>query len=157
MTPFCYIKKQDKTRTVCVMTSPHFDGQLIGKIFQKMTGGISVEGSSSKDGAKALMKSIRVLKKPNFDMAISPDGPRGPRHSVAPGVVMLSQRLNIPIVTINTRSSSNWKFNTWDKMFLPKPFSKIDFYLSEPFYLDGLDIEQASKKVKDKLMENAHV
>lgn len=157
MTPFCYNKLQDKNRIVSVITSPHFDGQLIGKVIEKLASSESIAGSSSKDGAKALIRALRVLKKPNYDLAIAPDGPRGPRHVVAQGIVALSQRLHVPIVTVNCKASSYWEFKSWDKMFLPKPFSKIDFYVGESFLLDGLEMKEAIKKVKGKLMENAHV
>ncbi len=157
MTPFCYPEVGNKQKSVYVMTSEHFDGQLIGKIFNNITGGKSVKGSSRRGGVKALVGALRVLKQKNSDLAIAPDGPRGPRHSVAQGVVALSQKLNLPIVAINCKPTSCWKFKTWDNMFLPKPFSKIEFFLSEPFYLDGLNMDDAKQKVKDKLMENAYV
>lgn len=157
MTPFCYKKLQHKNRSVCVITSPHFDGQLIDKIIKLIAGGESIQGSSSKDGAKALMGAIRRLKKPKNDLAIAPDGPRGPRHEVAQGIVILSQRLNVPIVTVNCDASSFWEFKSWDKMFLPKPFSKIDFFIGESFLLTGLSMDEGIKKVKEKLLENAHV
>lgn len=159
MSPFCYLKMQeDKTREICVITSRHFDGRLIGNILKRVVANSkTIEGSSSKGGSKALVGAIRFLKRPKCDIAISPDGPRGPRHTVAQGIVVLSQRLNVPIVTINCKSSSCWRFKSWDKMFLPKPFSTIDFFISKPFYLEGLSLEEGKQKVKEKLMENAYV
>lgn len=157
MTPFCYLKMQTIKRSICVITSRHFDGRMIGEVLKKIVkGGKSVEGSSSKGGSKSLRVAMKILKDGD-DLAIAPDGPRGPRHSVAQGIVILSQRMNVPIVVLNCKASSSWRFKSWDRMFLPKPFSRIDFFVSEPFYLDGLDVKEGRKKVKDMLMENADV
>lgn len=151
---FLLQSKKRKNRNVCVMTSPHFDGQLIDKIIRKITNGDTIKGSSNKDGAKVLRQAFKVLKSKNLDLAIAPDGPRGPRHKAAQGIVVLSQRLKVPIVTVNCKASSFWQFNSWDKMFLPKPFSRIDFYIGEPFLLEGLDMNDGMKKVQERLMKN---
>lgn len=155
MTPFCYKKKSHKNQNVYVLASPHRDGIMIQNTIKQIAKSKSILGSSVKNPAKALIGAMKILKEKNNSIAISPDGPKGPRHSVAQGVVILSQKLHVPIVTVNCKASSCWKFNSWDKMFLPKPFSKIDFYIGEPFYLDGLQLQNAINTVKQKLLQNA--
>ncbi len=157
LSPFCYNHFSHRGFTNTIITSTHFDGRLVGKIIADLGGATTLQGSSSKGGAKALIASMRLLKKQNNNIFIAPDGPRGPRHEVAQGAVVLSQKLNIPIATVSVKPSRAWEFNSWDKMILPKPFSRIDFYMGEPFYLDGLSLEEGKVKTKEKLMENAYV
>lgn len=154
--PFCYKKKNIYNKTFCVIASPHGDGQFIAKIIRFFVGGVIISGSSKKGGSNALRQSLKLLKKPGYDLAIAPDGPRGPRHSVAQGCVVISQLLNIPIQAVNLQCSSFWEFNTWDKMRLPKPFSKIEFHISEPFFLKDLELEEAKSIIKQRLGDNAH-
>lgn len=156
MTPFCYKKRQREDVKGYIVVSPHFDGQLIAKSLKIIANAKTIDGSTSKGGTRVLIKGIKVLKEPNTMLAISVDGPRGPRHSVAQGAAIISQRLHVPIVTINCKASSYWEFNSWDKMFLPKPFSKLDFFVGEPFLLDDLSIDEAREKIRKRLMENAH-
>ncbi len=156
MTPFCYKKLQPHPFQVCVMTSEHFDGQLIAGVIQKIAGGFSIKGSTRKGGARVLIEALKVLKQKHTNLAISPDGPKGPRHEVAQGAVVIAQKLKLPIVTVNCTADRYWEFSSWDKMFLPKPFSRVDFYVSESFYLNELSLEEGIKKLKEKMMEHAH-
>lgn len=153
--PFCYNKMKNQDRDVSVIASPHGDGQLVGSVIKKLTSGKTIDGSSSKNALKALLLAIKDIKSGLYNVAIAPDGPRGPMHSVAGGVVMLSQKADAPIVTFNCKASSFWQFSSWDKMFLPKPFSTIDFYIGEPFLLTNLSVEEGIQKVKERLSFNA--
>ena len=114
----------------------------------------AVRGSSSKGAAKVLISAIRELKEGN-DIAITPDGPRGPRHSVADGVIAIAQKSGARIIVLNSKPSKYWQFNSWDKFILPKPFGKINFYMSEPFNINDLEFEEARSFIKDKMMLNA--
>ncbi|MAD41416.1 MAG: hypothetical protein CL623_03390 [Arcobacter sp.] len=113
-----------------------------------------IRGSSSKGAAKALISTIKEIKA-GSDVALTPDGPRGPRFSVAPGVVAIAQKSNAKIIVLNSKPSKYWQFSSWDKFILPKPFGKIDFYLSEPFCIEGLEFEEAKEFIKDKMMTHA--
>lgn len=137
---------------VSAMISDHRDGEAITKTVEYFGIG-AVRGSSSRGGAKALISAIKTYKDGSC-VAITPDGPKGPRHSVASGIVMLSQKLDADVVTLTIKPSAYWQFNSWDKFFIPKPFSKIDFYFSEPFKLTGLEEEEAKRLIKEKMMEN---
>ena len=76
----------------------------------------------------------------NDDIIITPDGPRGPYHSISDGAILLAHKKNVKIRILNYEASRFWQFKSWDKMILPKPFSKIVYRLSEP-----LDVSQLSK------------
>ena len=71
------------------------------------------------------------------------------------GVIAIAQKSAARIVVLNSKPSSYWQFNSWDKFILPKPFGKIDFYMSEPFNINDLEFEEARSFIKDKMMLNA--
>lgn len=140
-------------KTIDSIISEHGDGEIASR-FIEILGGGTIRGSSTRGGAKALKGAFKSIAQ-NRDIGITPDGPKGPRHSISDGVVLIAQKKNIPIVAINCNVSSCWRFKSWDKAFIPKPFSTLDFYFSDPFYLEGLDKEEAKKLVKERLMKYA--
>ena len=129
------------------------DGEILSKIYN-LFGGEIIRGSSSKGATKALISTIREIKA-GSDIALTPDGPRGPRHAVADGVIAIAQKSGARIVVLNSKASKYWQFKSWDKFILPKPFGKIDFYMSEPFNINDLEFEEARSFIKDKMMLNA--
>ena len=138
---------------VKAMISHNKDGEIIAKIYALLGTGL-IRGSSSKGAAKALISTIKEIKS-GSDVALTPDGPRGPRYSVADGVVAIAQKSKAKIVVLNSKPSKYWQFSSWDKFVLPKPFGKIDFYLSEPFSIEGLEFEEAKEFIKEKMMTHA--
>ena len=100
------------------------------------------------------MRALRELKVGN-DVAITPDGPRGPRYSIADGVVIISQKSGKNIRCFNAIPSKYWQFNSWDKFVLPKPFGKIDFYISEPFSVKDMELEDAKSLIKTKMLQHS--
>ncbi|NOX16311.1 MAG: lysophospholipid acyltransferase family protein [Epsilonproteobacteria bacterium] len=141
------------SKKIDTIISSHFDGELIAKIVA-IYGGGSIRGSSTRGGLKALKKSFRSLSLKR-DLAITPDGPKGPSHSVADGIILISKKKNVPIVTLNCKPSSYWQLNSWDKFVIPKPFSTLNIFIGEPFYLNDLSMEESKKLIKERLMENA--
>jgi len=135
---------------VKTMISHNKDGEIIAKIYSLLGTGL-IRGSSSKGAAKALISTIKEIKS-GSDVALTPDGPRGPRHSVADGVIAIAQKSGARIITLNTKPSKYWQFRSWDKFIMPKPFGKIDFYLSEPYDIKDLEFEEARELIKQKLM-----
>ena len=150
--PFNY-KKIRPNKTVKGMISQNKDGEILSRAFS-LLGIEAIRGSSSKGAAKALISTIKEIKSGN-DVAITPDGPRGPRYSVADGVVAIAQKSKSKIVILNSKPSNYWQFNSWDKFVLPKPFGKIDFYMSEPYDINDLEFDEAKEFIKEKLMIHA--
>lgn len=151
MQPFLY-KKIRKKRDISVMISEHFDGEIISKLINLFKFN-SIRGSSKRGGVKALAKALRAIK--TQDIAITPDGPRGPMHSVADGVVAISKKSKAKVVLFNIKVDRYWRLNSWDKFIIPKPFSNIEFFVSEPISLSELDSESAKNYIKERLLENA--
>lgn len=114
---------QHRDEGVAVLISQHSDGEIIAHICEAL-GYTTVRGSTSRGGARALVEMARLLEQ-GVDVAITPDGPRGPARSIAPGVVYVAQRANVPIVPIYVRASRAWHLRTWDRFMIPKPFARI--------------------------------
>jgi len=117
-----------------VLISQSKDGEVIAQIF-KQQGNIPVRGSSTRGGVRALVKVLRLLREKNRICAITPDGPQGPRFRVQPGVILLAQKMQIPIIPIGASASRVKIFNSWDRFMLPLPFSKYVLMDGHPVWV----------------------
>ncbi len=113
-----------------VIVSEHRDGEIIARILASL-GFTAVRGSSSRGGARALLEAAAVLER-GMDIAITPDGPRGPRHSYAPGAVTLAFRAGVPVVSITSHVDRAWTLKSWDAFEIPKPFARVTVAYSVP-------------------------
>ena len=147
--PLMFKTTMSKDDKCSVIISEHFDGKMIAKVVNLFGLG-DIGGSSTRGGIKAIKESFKLLDKKEC-VAITPDGPRGPRHSVADGIVAISQKKDVNIVAYSYKASSFWRLKSWDKFLVPKPFSKVDFYISEPFSLSGLSSDEAKELIKKRL------
>lgn len=116
-----------------VVISASFDGELIAAP-SRMFGYIPARGSSSKK-AVSLLKSMLGLAK-EHSIAITPDGPKGPKYVIKDGAFFLAYMSKIPIIPISVKTGSKWQFNSWDQYIIPKPFSKIDVLYHPAVYVD---------------------
>jgi lysophospholipid acyltransferase (LPLAT)-like uncharacterized protein len=151
MMPLGYKKLKPNGKLVGVI-SEHRDGETIKRIYRYF-GVDAVRGSSTRGGVKALINAISTLKQ-GIDVVITPDGPKGPRHQVANGIIAMAQKTNSPIMTYSFQPSRYWQMKSWDKFIVPKPFGIIHFYISEPFYVDNISQEEARVKIKSNMMKN---
>jgi len=152
MQPFNY-KKIRPHGKVSAMISEHKDGEAITRTVEYL-GIDSIRGSSTRGGAKVLIKALKELKA-GYDIAITPDGPKGPRHSVADGIVAISQKTNARILIFNCRPTKYWQFNSWDKFIIPKPFGKLEFFIQEPLDITSMKLDEAKELIKNKMLLNA--
>ena len=88
----------------------------------------SVRGSSSRRGATAMRELLEKVAA-GHDIAITPDGPRGPAGELGPGLVYLAQKAAIPILPCHARFHGAVRLNTWDRFAIPLPFSKLEVTL----------------------------
>ena len=104
----------------------------------------TVRGSSSRRGVAALIALKKALKA-GEQLFVTPDGPRGPRYELQPGVVKLAQSSGAPIIPVRFEHSSSWRLKSWDRFYIPKPFSKVKIIVEEaihvPAKLDENDFE----------------
>ncbi len=149
MLPFLY-RKIRTIPNIFVIISEHFDGELIATL-QGYFGFKTIRGSKSKSGTRVLIQALSKLNK-GSDVAITPDGPRGPYHSVADGIVAIAQKTGVNIVVFHTIPSRYWELKTWDRFRIPKPFSRIDYYAMSGFKIDqNMDKESAKKIIYEKM------
>jgi lipopolysaccharide heptosyltransferase II len=135
---------------IVIMVSLSKDGELLSKILQKF-GYLTVRGSSSKGGKKALIKIIRYARK-GYSLAFAADGPRGPYHKLKLGVVYASQKTGMPLIPISCSSKNKIVLNnSWDKSIIPLPFSKMVQVYGTPIYVNDNDnIEEKRILVEEK-------
>lgn len=127
MLPLLYYHRN---RQISVLVSEHGDGEIIARILEDF-GFRLVRGSSSRGAARALIAVDRELRA-GYDVGITPDGPRGPRHSVAPGALLAAHRAGAKLVPLAAQASSFWQLGSWDRFMIPKPFARITLAYGEP-------------------------
>ncbi len=106
-----------------VMSSFSYDGEYMGRIIRKF-GFVPVKGSSSRNPVRALLGLRRALEQ-GWTVAFTLDGPRGPRHKIKPGPVGLGRSTGLPLTTFHVGVEKGWTLNSWDRMVIPKPFSRV--------------------------------
>ena len=140
-----------------VLTSPSHDGAALAS-FARTVGLEAVRGSSSRRGSRALKELVGVVRS-GRDVGITPDGPRGPRYRLHPGLVKLAQVTRAPILGIHVHFGRAIRFKTWDRFALPLPFSRLtiifDELLEVPRELDDDAFE--TKRVEVECMMRAGV
>jgi lysophospholipid acyltransferase (LPLAT)-like uncharacterized protein len=104
-----------------MLLSKHRDADVLFRLAHHM-GFECVRGSSYRGGAAALMELSRVGGE--MHVAITPDGPRGPRRELAQGAVFLASRLGLPIVPMGLAYDRPWRLKSWDRFAIPRPFSR---------------------------------
>jgi Kdo2-lipid IVA 3' secondary acyltransferase len=115
---------------VSVVISEHRDGEIIARIVESF-GFKTIRGSSSRGAARALIGIVRELER-GSEVAVTPDGPRGPARRFASGALVAAQRVGVPIVGIGVVASRAWRLNSWDRFMIPKPFSRVQIAYTLP-------------------------
>lgn len=138
---------------VAILVSEHRDGELIARL-AKSIGYRLIRGSSSKGGERALLELAKELRE-GREVAVTPDGPRGPARSYAPGALIAAQRTGAPILPIAAHSNSAWRLSSWDGFMIPKPFAKITIAYGNATRVSAESSREAAAEapVFQKLME----
>jgi lysophospholipid acyltransferase (LPLAT)-like uncharacterized protein len=139
-----------------VLISRHSDGEYIARVIQRL-GNKAVRGSTTRGGARALLSMIKKIKEEDDSLAITPDGPKGPRFIVQPGVIFLAQKAGYPIVPVSLGLTKYWELPSWDRFRIPKPFSKAVMIYGEPITippkLERSEVEEYRKLLEKRLNE----
>lgn len=140
-------------RGVLVLTSASKDGMWLGLVAGYLGMG-SVRGSSSRRGATAMRELLERVGD-GFDIAITPDGPRGPQYELGPGLVYLAHKAQLPILPCHAKFDRAWQLRTWDGFLIPKPFSRVEVTLGPllhvPVTADGEHLEAERRKIESVL------
>lgn len=109
------------------LTSASKDGEIVAAFLERF-GIRAIRGSSSRGGGRALVEMKRAIQDGYF-MGITPDGPRGPRYRLNPGVVKLAQMTGGTLVPMHVSYSRFWRLKSWDGFMIPKPFATVEIIL----------------------------
>ena len=129
------------------LTSKSKDGDLLAKILRKWNYEV-VRGSSSVGGDVALGILIDYTKN-DYSIAITPDGPRGPRHKFKAGAVITAKKANVPIILSGVGYKKRKVLKNWDKFEVPFFFSSAKIIYSDPIYVSKeLDYDETSDVIE---------
>jgi len=153
---FGYVRKRNRTRGMAAIVSASKDGGFLTAILERF-GVQPVRGSSSRRGQQA-MRELITWAEQGWDLAITPDGPRGPRYKIQQGVTSLAQLTGLPILPAGY--NLRWKIclKSWDRFQIPIPFSRCDVIIEKPMRVPReatdeqretlrLTLEQTLKKI----------
>lgn len=145
---------------ISVLISNHSDGEMIAQACKHL-GFSLVRGSSTRGGIEAIRNMVKLSKAGHI--AITPDGPKGPRGVVQPGIVYLASKSGLPIIPMGFAYSSVKRANSWDKFAIPNPFSKVVLVTTPEIYipqdLDKENLQTHLNRVQselDRASEVAH-
>ena len=134
---------------IAILVSRHRDGELITQVV-RMLRGRAIRGSTTRGGAAALRGMMRETRSPH--LAITPDGPRGPRRTMQIGAVYLASRTGMPLVPVGCAAHDCWRIPSWDRMMLPRPGRAVRLVVGRAIDVpDGLDregLQQARRRVQ---------
>ncbi len=122
-----YFSRYMKPHRAAALTSASKDGDIMATILGQFGIG-AIRGSSSRRGAVAMLEMKRALDA-GFEVAITPDGPRGPKHQLHSGVIALAQHTGVSVLPIRVSYSRCWRLRSWDEFQIPYPFATVEVTL----------------------------
>jgi lysophospholipid acyltransferase (LPLAT)-like uncharacterized protein len=152
MLPLLY---QHRGEQVGILISEHRDGEIIARIAMAL-GHRTVRGSTTRGAGRALLSLVRQVEG-GRDIAVTPDGPRGPAKSFAPGALIVAQRTGAAIVPATVVAKSAWRLGSWDRFMIPRPFARVIISYGAPAHVSVGDARAASLEAPrfQQLMEDA--
>lgn len=142
---------------VTVLTSSSKDGEILAGIMNGLGMG-AVRGSSSRRGARAIRELVRLIEEKQ-DIAITPDGPRGPKYTLSPGAVQLASLTGSPILLVHASYSRAVRMKTWDGFIIPLPFSTISVRIESEIFIPEncpeSEFEWCRQNIEQKLKNGA--
>lgn len=148
--PSITMRKTHKTAGAVLVSSSR-DGEILSTWLSKLGYDI-IRGSSRRDTIAATAAIVRRLKN-NQSVALAIDGPIGPIYKVKPGLTRMAQKFGMEILPMGSAFSHKWVFSrAWDKLEIPKPFSKAVIYIDEPYTVaDDCDLDLVNTQLEEKL------
>ena len=138
-----------------ILVSPSDDGELVLDVL-KSFGYRTIRGSTSRGAARALREMLGVLRK-GGKVGITPDGPRGPLHSVNVGSAWLAKATGYPVVPIGAATDRAWHLKSWDNFTIPKPGARVAVKFGEPISVsrdaDDQQLEVEAQRIRTSLLE----
>lgn len=120
-------------RKLAALISASKDGALLAAVLGKF-GVQQVRGSSSRRGPQALLE-LTSRAEMGYDLAVTPDGPKGPRYVAREGAIALAQLTGLPIIPVTCNLTWKICLKSWDRFQVPLPFSRCELILSQPMFV----------------------
>jgi len=140
---------------IVVLVSEHDDGEYITRVIERNGFG-TVRGSSTRGGTTGLRGLVRAARA-GRDLALTPDGPRGPRGELKPGALLVAQLTGLPIVPLVVGASRGWRLGSWDGFLVPWPLSKVVVEYLPPRFIPREasrdDLAKLSREIGGELNE----
>lgn len=134
------------------VASRHKDGRMMAKL-QRLFGLKSIYGSTSEGGISVLREGVRILRRGDYSMCLSPDGPGGPSLRVQDGALYFAKMTGAPIIPVCYSASHSWFQKRWDRYLVALPFSIITCKIADPVFIDSKvsaeEFERLRKKIED--------
>jgi lysophospholipid acyltransferase (LPLAT)-like uncharacterized protein len=125
-----YVRRHAPDRRIAGMVSASRDGALLARIYGYF--GIEpVRGSSSRRGAQAVREMVS-RGEDGYDLAITPDGPRGPCYTVQDGVISVAQLTGLVILPVVYHLAWKIRLKSWDRFQIPLPFARCRVIVGRP-------------------------
>lgn len=137
---------------VKILISASKDGELIARTMRCFGQG-AVRGSSTRGGRAAFRELVELSREPG-DLAITPDGPKGPRHRLKQGIVHLAKISGRPVVPVAFVCSRGKRFSSWDRFLLPYPFARAVYSFGEPLRFEEGEEPEAFQERLQRAMED---
>jgi lysophospholipid acyltransferase (LPLAT)-like uncharacterized protein len=140
---------------VHTLISHHADGELIAQVCQRLGIGV-VRGSSTRGAEEALLQLRECARQTH--LAVTPDGPQGPRRQIKRGLVYLASTTGLPVLGFGVGFSRAWRFGSWDRFALPRPFSTVWCVTAPPVDvppgpLSRAELERYRRLIEERLLE----
>lgn len=147
-----WLRRTRGARPVCVLASRSRDGELVARYVRRF-GLDVVRGSSSRGGAHAVRALVATLRA-GEDVALVPDGPRGPRHHLGPGVIALAATTGAPVVPLAFAARPARRLRTWDELLIPLPFARCAVVFGPTLTIArDADRERVRRELEQSLIE----
>jgi hypothetical protein len=150
-----YVARRDRQRHLVALVSASRDGGLLARILELFKVQ-PVRGSSSRRGPQALRELVSWAER-GHDLAITPDGPRGPRYLVQEGVISAAQLSGLPIVPVCYHLKWKIRLKSWDGFQVPLPFTRCDVVtapaLRVPRSASEAERETFRKQLEEELLQ----
>ena len=140
-----------RDRRLATLISASKDGAWLAGFVEKL-GIRPVRGSRFNRGAQAIRDMIAASRE-GFDVGVSPDGSRGPLYDIKPGALKVALKTGKPIILLSLNHTGAWRLKTWDRFYIPHPFSKVEAIMDvvpiEEF--SSLEVEEATEVLKARM------
>jgi len=137
-----------RNHSVAALVSPSKDGEILTRILEKWKY-VLHRGSSNESGKEALNTLIETAKN-NVSVALTPDGPKGPAKEFKAGAVIVAKKGGLPLILVSVKNKNMYMLKkSWDSFEIPKFFSDVFVYYSEPITIkSNISYEETSKFIE---------